>query len=85
MQQLKYTRKYRFNGIYNLSLGTQCRIDGETRGVCLIKEDCSAYMDLYTSLLTIENINFLRELQCENLLYPDETVVCCPQNASEYR
>lgn len=42
-------------------------------------------MNLYTSLLTIENINFLRELQCENLLFPDETIVCCPYNSSKYR
>lgn len=68
-----------------LHAGTRCRIDGETHGKCVIKEDCAAYMNLYTSVLTIENINFLRELQSENLLFSDETIVCCPYNGSEYR
>lgn len=68
----------------NKSSGKRCQINDGIHGQCVIKENCPAYMNLYTSMLTIENVNFLRELQCDNLLYPDEIIVCCPENATEY-
>lgn len=70
----------------NIILGAKCRVLNEPlNGRCLIKEDCLAYMNLYTTSLTIDKINFMRELQCDNHLYSDETIVCCPIDSSEYR
>ncbi|XP_055324479.1 CLIP domain-containing serine protease B8 isoform X2 [Sitodiplosis mosellana] len=42
-------------------------------------------MDLYTNPITTENVNFMRELQCDNRNYVDETIVCCPTNSTTYR
>lgn len=42
-------------------------------------------MNLYTNSITTENINFMRELQCDNQIYVDETIVCCSNDSSAYR
>lgn len=68
------------------AVGTGCQIPNEmSNGTCTIKEDCIAYMNLYTNSITTENIHFLREIQCENQIYLDETIVCCPNSSNTYR
>ncbi|XP_031631269.1 phenoloxidase-activating factor 1 isoform X2 [Contarinia nasturtii] len=71
---------------YISSIGTKCHIPNETsNGTCTIKENCIPYMNLYINSITTENINFMRELQCDNRIYMDETIVCCSNGSSSYR
>lgn len=60
--------------------GNVCSIPNQlATGNCAIKENCVPYVRLYTNRsITIDGINFLRELQCDNHDVADETVVCCP-------
>lgn len=68
-----------------LSSGHSCPIPNQhNSGNCVIKENCTEYVKLYTSSISKENINFLQSVQCDNRNTDDETVVCCPKAGKTY-
>ncbi|KAI9584631.1 hypothetical protein GQX74_006526 [Glossina fuscipes] len=66
---------------------SKCKIPHQSESsACVAVSDCSPYLEVRNSSeLTAERVNFLKNIQCPDLIDDLESTVCCPVQGQRYR